>query len=825
MNHIARVLCTQRSIAVPVSRTQPAASRPGKGFTALNVLALAVASAFAFPASGIAGDLPTGGTVVLGSGQITQPGKHQMTITQSTDKLAINWQSFDIGKNDKVTFVQPGASAIALNRVIGSDGSRIMGQLDANGRVFLINPNGVLFGKNASVNVGGLVGSTLALSNEEFANGTLTFHGDGKQAAVVNKGTLVASHGGSVALLGGSVSNQGVITAKLGNVVLAAGNVVTLDFAGDGLLNVQVDEATRNALVENRSLIQATGGQVVMTAAASDALLKTVVNNTGVIEARSLANRGGKIILGAEGGLVGIDGTLRASGKGSQVDISARQINVDRTAAATLNKALTSSDVTLRTVGSEAADGGDITVNAAMRWQSASTLELNAYNGVAINADLTVAGAGGGLAVTTNNNLGAPSTGTGKLSFGDGAVANFTAAKGSGQTLVINDAQYTLLYSLADLDGIDGVSASGKAVNVQEQGFAGNYALARHLNGAGTLYTDSLVSGANLEIFSGNFEGLGHTISNLRVNAGDNIAGLIALTFGGTVSNLGLVNADITGNGITGGLVGYQDFESKIYNSYVTGRVAGGTSVGGLVGFQSGGQIDNSFVAGQVNGEREVGGLVGTVSYGVVRNSYALSNVTGESTVGGLVGSSYFGELSSNYASGNVRGEFAGGFAGDSTDSTLQNNYWNTSTSSATTGVASGTDSAGVTGLTTRQLQGRSLPEGFDSAVWGSGKGLLPYLKSLNPSGVQAWQGKVRVGGRLADSGVVNLYTDGLRGTGVIGDNGEYYIALPKHTQDDPFAVVSLGDRNQGYFTLSRWVGNLSFKAQPNHSLSIASNP
>ena len=123
----------------------------------------------------LAADLPTGGQVVSGSGAISQPNAQQMIIDQSSNKLAINWQSFDIGAGKRVTFNQPGSEAIALNRVVGSDGSKIMGQLDANGRVFLVNPNGVLFGSGAQVQVGGLVASTLDIDPQDFERGHYRF--------------------------------------------------------------------------------------------------------------------------------------------------------------------------------------------------------------------------------------------------------------------------------------------------------------------------------------------------------------------------------------------------------------------------------------------------------------------------------------------------------------------------------------------------------------------------------------------------------------------------------------------------------------------------
>ena len=133
-------------------------------------------------------------------------------------------------------------------------------------------------------------------------------------SAIVNRGSINAD-GGSVALLGANVNNQGVITARLGAVTLAAGSAITLDVAGDGLLNVAVDKGAVNALVKNGGLIQANGGRVVMTAKAAGQLLKSAVNNTGVIEAQTVEARNGTIrLLGDnQNGVVNVSGTLDAS--------------------------------------------------------------------------------------------------------------------------------------------------------------------------------------------------------------------------------------------------------------------------------------------------------------------------------------------------------------------------------------------------------------------------------------------------------------------------------------------------------------------------------
>ncbi|MBU2886037.1 filamentous hemagglutinin N-terminal domain-containing protein, partial [Gilvimarinus agarilyticus] len=264
--------------------------------------------------SGVYG-APDGGVVIDGNANIHHYG-NITDINQHSQNTTIVWDSFDIDASEIVNFLQPNDTSIALNRVFSADGTQINGQLNANGRVFVMDANGVLFGQNASVNVGSLVASTLDVSHTDYTH--FTFSGNGAPASVLNLGEITAADTGAVALLGGQVSNRGVIQAKLGNVALAAGNQITLDFAGDGLLNVQVDQAALNALAENHGLIQADGGQVLMTAHASDALLQTVVNNTGVIEAQTLAEQDGKILLlggmtPETGGTVRVGGTLDAS--------------------------------------------------------------------------------------------------------------------------------------------------------------------------------------------------------------------------------------------------------------------------------------------------------------------------------------------------------------------------------------------------------------------------------------------------------------------------------------------------------------------------------
>ncbi|ELK0300924.1 filamentous hemagglutinin N-terminal domain-containing protein [Salmonella enterica] len=284
------------------------------------------------PAMVLAADLPTGGQIVGGQGSISSAG-NQMTIHQQTQNMATNWHSFDIGKNNTVQFIQPDSSSVALNRVTGASGSQIMGTLKANGQVFILNPNGVLFGKDARVNVAGLVASTKNINTADFMKGQYTLSGSGNPGAqVINQGSLTTTKGGYIVLAGERVSNSGTITTPSGRTVLAAGKTVTLQLDNGGLTSVRVNGSVVNALVENRGLISATNGQVYLTAQGRDMLMNTVVNNSGTIEAKGLESRGGEIVLnGGDSGVVSQSGRVLAdslTGKGGKITLEGQDIHL-----------------------------------------------------------------------------------------------------------------------------------------------------------------------------------------------------------------------------------------------------------------------------------------------------------------------------------------------------------------------------------------------------------------------------------------------------------------------------------------------------------------
>ncbi len=305
---------------------------PRRGVRAMALSLLSGMMIMAHPA--MSANLPTGGQIVAGSGSIQTPSGNQMNIHQNSQNMVANWNSFDIGKGNTVQFDQPSSSAVALNRVVGGGESQIMGNLKANGQVFLVNPNGVLFGEGASVSTSGFVASTRDIKNDDFMNRRYTFSGGQKAgAAIVNQGELTTNAGGYIVLAADRVSNSGTIRTPGGKTVLAASERVTLQLDNGGLMSVQVTGDVVNALVENRGLVSARDGQVYLTALGRGMLMNTVLNVSGVVEASGMHRQDGNIVLdGGDSGVVHLSGALQAdnaSGQGGKVVVQGKNILLD----------------------------------------------------------------------------------------------------------------------------------------------------------------------------------------------------------------------------------------------------------------------------------------------------------------------------------------------------------------------------------------------------------------------------------------------------------------------------------------------------------------
>ncbi|MCV2349200.1 MBG domain-containing protein [Paucibacter sp. Y2R2-4] len=375
--------------------------------------------------------LPSGAQVVAGQAQISRVG-NVLTVQQNSALLATDWRSFNIGAGHTVNFVQPSSSSVALNRVIGNEVSRIQGALNANGQVFLLNPNGVLFTPTAQVNVGALVASTLQLDTPDFLAGRYHFRGNSGNA-IINQGRISAAPGGAVALIAAKVSNSGSIAAPGGQVLVGAGSKVVLDLGGP--VKLKVDEAAIDALIEQGGAIKADGGLVYLTAKAAGRLASTVINHTGVTEAQTLATgETGQIYLmgGMEKDRILVGGRLDASapqgGAGGFVETSAARVDFhqgrvvttyaaagrsgtwlidpnDYTIAASggnitgsqLGTDLASGNVTISTATQGSAGGnGDIFVNDPVSWSANTTLTLTAQNNINVNANISSSNASAG---------------------------------------------------------------------------------------------------------------------------------------------------------------------------------------------------------------------------------------------------------------------------------------------------------------------------------------------------------------------------------------------------------------------------------------------
>ncbi|MBL0730976.1 S-layer family protein [Piscinibacter sp. HJYY11] len=346
---------------------------------------------------------PQGGNVTAGQASIQQNGA-LTTITQGSQRAAIDWRSFNVGANETVNFVQPSASAAILNRVVGNDPSAIFGRITANGQVLLINPNGILFGRSAQVDVGALTATTSNLSNADFMAGRLNFTEPGKPGATVeNQGRITVTEGGFAALVGRQVANSGVITARLGKVALAGGDAFVLDLYGDKLVNLVVDPAAMNALtdasgqplaarVDHSGQIVADGGRVQLSVATVRQLVDNLINLSGTVRAISFTSAPGVISLHGDAHTrVNVSGALDTSGEsqGGRIEVTGREVN-------------------LQSGSSLAATGGQGSIAVGGDWQGRGPLahadHVNVAQGARLDASGGTRGDGGTVVLWSDKN-------------------------------------------------------------------------------------------------------------------------------------------------------------------------------------------------------------------------------------------------------------------------------------------------------------------------------------------------------------------------------------------------------------------------------------
>ncbi|MEM7012093.1 MAG: filamentous hemagglutinin N-terminal domain-containing protein [Verrucomicrobiota bacterium] len=256
--------------------------------------------------------------VIAGAVEFTDEFSDLLEITQSSDKAIIHWEGFSIDSGEITRFIQPGSSAAVLNRVVSGDTSQIEGVLEANGRVLLINPNGILFGAGARVDTNGFVASTLNVPDAEFlAGGDMRFSG-ASQAPVANLGEITAANG-DIFLVGATVQNDGNLNAPNGAVGLAAGQQVLITKEGDERVFVEVGS---NGSVDHSGAIRAAQAELKAAGGNPKAM---AVNVSGSVEATGVERRGGRVYLSAGGGGVRVASHL----KSPRIQVNGAEVQID----------------------------------------------------------------------------------------------------------------------------------------------------------------------------------------------------------------------------------------------------------------------------------------------------------------------------------------------------------------------------------------------------------------------------------------------------------------------------------------------------------------
>jgi filamentous hemagglutinin family protein len=566
---------------------------------------------------------PNGSSVVAGSASVQGQGTASVVVNQTSQNAVINWNTFNVGSKESTTINMPGGSSTELDRVTGGLGpSQILGSLQSNGKVFLVNPDGILFGEGAKVNTGSLLATTHDIANSDFMAGRYNFSGPGNPAAsIVNQGSITAQTGGFAALVAPGVRNSGTISARLGTVALASGNAFTLDFYGDNLITLGLNDSIASqvidvstgkplsSLVSNQGRLKANGGRVEMTAVAARAVVDSVINNSGVIEANTIGKHNGMIVLGAATGAskppgtptqtVSVSGKLSAAGKrkgttGGTIVVTGE--NVQLTGA--------NIDVSGRNGGGAVligGDWGDGTPNTSPVSNASAYLEpflvptattTFVDAGTTIEASATNAGNGGKVVVWSNEATtfdgaiqarGGPQSGNGgfvetsghqQLAFA-GSV-NTSAPNGKSGTLLLDPQDVTIGTSgiwIVTPYALESALASGNVEITTGSGSGnGDITVAQSISWANS---NSLTLSAYRNITIDN----GATITNtgagdLALRADNTGTGMGAVTFnGGSVDFAGSTGTvsiyyDPTGSNKYLNRINYQPFVSGTFSSY-----------------------------------------------------------------------------------------------------------------------------------------------------------------------------------------------------------------------------------------------------------------
>jgi filamentous hemagglutinin family protein len=305
-------------------------------FGGLRVL---IAALIALPSASWAN--PTGGVVASGTANITNSGT-TLTVQQLSNLAIINWSDFSIAAGHLTKFVQPSALSAALNRVTGANPSSILGTLQANGRVYLINPNGITVGPTGVINTQSFVASSLGLTNAAFlAGGNLTFSGT-SAAGVSNAGQITAL-GGDVLLIARTVKNTGTLNATSGTAAMAAGSQVVFTTGGSQRVFVQAGSGSGGTGVDQQGAIKAASAEL---AAAGGNVYALAINSAGPLTVGRVRMTGDRIALAGN-----------TTTSGDQIYTGAVTAN---------NSVILTSNAGALTFNGPVSEGFDLTTNSAL---------------------------------------------------------------------------------------------------------------------------------------------------------------------------------------------------------------------------------------------------------------------------------------------------------------------------------------------------------------------------------------------------------------------------------------------------------------------------
>jgi filamentous hemagglutinin family protein len=687
--------------------------------------------------------LPQGGQVSEGQAAITSGGS-QMTVDQSSQRALIDWNSFNIGNGESVSFNQPSSTAISLNRIHDANPSQINGALSANGQVWLVNSHGIVFGSNAQVNVGGLLATSSDIDDSRFVNADYVFDQPGNPLATIsNAGSILVTDGGLAALAGPNVLNSGLIRARLGKVQLASGDMFAFDLYGDGLINLRAGPAIEHQLISNSGSIHVDGGRVMLTAATAKDTLNSLINMEGISQASDIE---------ISGDVVSLTGSLDASGAtGGSVAITGR--NIAQQGRVRVDGIL--------------GEGGNVTYRFTEAYIDSERSHVSALGGGAIHL------------------LG----GTSATLFASGTYDAAGGPGGAGGDITFQADKIRLYAAHLDTSGDTGGGLIRIGGDYQGAGDMFHASLT-HVNFSSVLSADALSqgNGGRIVVWSGDETGFAGTASARGGIHGGN-GGLVELSSGGTLATGG--HLDVSSPWGLAGMVLLDPKNITISNSGL---------MGGLTQFEL---VDPNAASGNSFGGTVQALSTGNVVVTSIGDDFAASNAGAvylfNGATGGLISTLRGATANDNVGSGGVTPLTNGNYVVGST-------LWNNGAVADAGAVTWGNGSTGITGTVSaaNSLVGTTANDQVGSAVTALTNGNYVVGSTLWNNGAVADAGAATWGsGTTGITGAVST-SNSLYGTTASDQVGSAVTALAngnyvvRSSNWDNGAVVNAGAATWG---------------------------